>query len=54
VHDESGQPVGYPTVHRADGRWQADIGPLPPGIHAVTVADFGTSPITQLVLVDQP
>jgi Lecithin:cholesterol acyltransferase len=54
VYDESGRPVGHPTIHRADGHWQADIGPLPPGIHEVAVAGVGTSPITQLVLVDQP
>lgn len=54
VHDESGVVVHCPPIHRADGRWQATVRGLAPGIHRVTVAGSGTSAITQLVLVDEP
>ena len=53
IHDESNVVVASPPIYRSDGRWQATVSGLPPGIYRVTVAGGACSAITQLVLVDQ-
>ncbi|WP_214404027.1 lipase/acyltransferase domain-containing protein [Pseudonocardia lacus] len=52
VQDETGHMVDHPTIYRAAGGWRAEVRPLPAGIHRITVTPGGTSPISQLVLVD--
>lgn len=53
-YDDDPIAVDYPTICRADGRWQATVLPQRPGIYRVTVAGGGTTPVTQLALAYDP
>jgi len=55
VHrDDDPIAVDHPSIHRADGRWQATVPAERPGIYRITVAGGGTTPVTQLVLAHDP
>jgi hypothetical protein len=51
VRDQDGLVVDYPRIHYADGRYQARLGPLAPGIYQVAASGGGTSPVSQRVMV---
>ena len=51
---QTGLPIDHPPLHRRDGRVQATVSLAEPGLFRITVSGGGTTPVSQLVMAEQP
>ena len=51
---QTGLAVDHPPLHRRDGQVQATVSLPEPGLFRVAVSGGGTTPVSQLVMAEQP
>jgi hypothetical protein len=54
VDVQTGVAVDYPPVHRRDGEVQATVSLPKPGLFRIAVSGGGTTPVSQLVMAEEP